>query len=267
MANRFPWALNPAYKLFEIILARDQDPPLKQHKSYRLKPLNSKRRDLLRKELLRLPRGVNRTLYLKMVDMISDPPEEITIKNFLLSSRGEKVPVSYQIMADTELNMLIMNLALLNIETLTIKSHIANLPLAPRFTLESIDRYLYQFWNVRQNSQDVFSQRETLKDLLLSDTDLSNGFEPVLSAALSDGTRTSIIQRMGLQLDPVDRKKIILKTQDQALLKLHQLPIDVDPSIFSKMVDGLNKYSTFMTNNGIEYKTGSNTRGAILQNE
>ncbi len=100
----------------------------------------------------------------------------------------------------------------------TIKREFEAMLLPPSYRLEQIDRFQFQFWNVKEAAGWDHKCNETLKKLILSDADLTESFKHLLEGALSNKNRRDIALHYRLMLSPEDRTREFLRAGDAAIL-------------------------------------------------
>ena len=244
MSTWYPWGHNPACKYFEIILAQHWGYKLERHVTYKSKSFGATEKAVIKSAISDLPESPLQLLLYRILETLGPPPEELIIKSFLIKPRREKVPKSYRIMADIECFSAISGLTIMGMDTRAIKREFEAMLLSPNYKLEHLDRYRYQFWNVKEEEGWDINCNKTLKNMLLSDPDLTESFKHLLDGALSDKSRRDIALHYNILLSPAERTREYLRASDTAILAQNQnmknndlKSADMSASILSKTVN------------------------------
>jgi hypothetical protein len=227
MSSWYPWSHNPARKYFGIVLANHWGYELKLHSKYPSKSFGAAEKSVIKSAITELPESPLQLLLYRILETLGPPPEELIIKSFLIKPRREKVPKSYRIMVDAESFNAISGLTLMGMETRAIRKQFEAMLLPPNYRLEHIDRFRYQFWNVKEEEGWDIKCNKTLQNMLLSDPDLTESFHHLLDGALSDKNRRDIAMHYSLSLSASDRTREYLRASDSAIL-LQNKKMEID---------------------------------------
>jgi len=214
-------------KFFAIILAQYWGYELKRHKTYPSKSFGTSEKSAIKVAIYELPESPTQLLSLRILETVGPPPDDLIIKSFVLQPKREKYSSSNAIMRDTECFNAITGEAIMGMDTRSIKQEFAEMLIPPNYSLEQIDRFRYQFWNVKPEEGWDHKSRESLKRLILSDPDLTAAFQHLLDGALSDKSRRDIALHYKLSLSPSDRTREYLRASDNAIL-LQNMKIEMD---------------------------------------
>ena len=218
MSSWYPWAHTPMRKFFAIILAQYWGYELKRHKTYPSKSFGTREKTAIKKAIYELPESPTQLLSLRILETVGPPPDELIIKSFVLQPKREKYSSSNRIMLDRECYNAITGLAIMGMDTRSIKREFAEMLIPPNYSLEQIDRFRYQFWNVKPEEGWDHKSQESLRKLILSDPDLTAAFQHLLEGALSEKGRREIAMHYKLMLTASDRTREYLRASDLAIL-------------------------------------------------
>ncbi len=248
MSSWYRWEHNPARKFFEIILAMYWGYELKLHAKYKSKSFGAAEKAVIRNAIAELPESPAQLLSYRILETVGPPPEELMIKSFLLQAKKEKVSQSNRIMVDAECFNTITGLSILGMDARGIKNEFKSMFFTPSYSLENIDRFRYQFWNVNPNEGWDHKSNEMLKHIILSDPDLTEAFNHLLEGALSEKDRRDMALHYRLALSPSDRTREYLRASDNAILAQNKnienndlKSADLAASIVSKTVNSAAK--------------------------
>jgi len=217
--NEIPWGDNPARKQFEIDLANTQGQKLKLHQTYAVKSFGSKEKNAIRASIDSLPESPHKKLSFHFLEHIGDPPPTYKIKTFLFKARNEKRSQSHYIMADQEVYNLATGLYILQADSHTVKMELSNMPIPPHFSLEELDRFRYQYWNVSYREDWSLEANTTLKNLIQSEPTLAEAFKPLLEGAYSNKGRSEMAMHYNLTPSPGANTREFRKGATLALQK------------------------------------------------
>ncbi|NQV15117.1 hypothetical protein HQ531_06630 [bacterium] len=223
MNKKYPWSANPGRKYFEILLAENDGHVLKRNGRYPAISFGSREKKALQTGIEKLPNGPIQLLLFHILVRTESPPTELHIKTPLLAGRGEKVPISFRIMRDLESLNLITGLAQMQMVTYDIKKVLDSLPLPPDYTLINIDRFLNQYWSVKDKEGWELDSNEYLRDLILSETELTDAFRSLLEGALSNKSRSDISLHYHLPFSPSVLTSEFRRSSEIALMKQNAL--------------------------------------------
>lgn len=218
MSSWYPWVHTPMRMFFAIILVQHWGYELKRHAIYPSKSFGAREKTAIKKAIYGLPESPNQLLALSILEVLGPPPKDLIIKSFVLQPKREKYSSSNRIMLDTECYNAITGLAIMGMDSRSIKREFADMLLGPNYSLEQIDRFRYQFWNVKPEEGWDHKSQESLRKLILSDPDLTQSFQHLLSGALSDKRRRDIALHYKIMLSPADRTREYQRASDNALL-------------------------------------------------
>ena len=218
MSSWYQWEHNPARKYFGIKLAQHWGYELKLHAKYPSKSFGAREKAVIKSAIAELPDSPFRLLLFRILETLGPPPEILVIKSFVLKPKREKFSSSNRIMLDTECFDSIIGLAIMGMDSRSIRREFAAMLFPPNYSLEQIDRFRYHYWNVKPEEGWSHKSQETLKKLILSDPDLTTSFEHTLDGALSDKSRRDIALHYKLLLSPSDRTREYLRASDSAIL-------------------------------------------------
>ena len=227
MSSWYQWEHNPGRKFFEIKLVPHWGYKLERHAVYQSKSFGAREKALIKSAIAELPDSPLRLLLFRILETLGPPPEFLVIKSFVLQPKREKFSSSNRLMLDTECFDSITGLAMMGMDSRSIRREFAAMLLPPNYSLEQIDRFRYQFWNVKPEAGWDHRSQEALKKMILSDPDLTMSFQHLLDGALSDKSRRDIALHYKLLLSPSDRTREYLRASDSAIL-LQNKKMEID---------------------------------------
>ncbi len=165
-----------------------------------------------------LPDSLLKKIILNTIQHVDGPPAEIHCDVPKATARGEHESISHMIMCRSEIEQNIHALLHFNYSTSSILNELKSLPMIKNLRLESLDRYIKQFWNIRPSSGWTWRNQKSFKAFIERDPHLRSAFAYLLHWLWSDKPLAEVAEYFGKGFEPDTREAFQTSLVDKALL-------------------------------------------------